>query len=98
MEDYAYWKGIVWSAETKLKLFGYRDIVYAWRKEGESYKSKKTISIQRHCGEQNNAGGKGTLRRPQKWKFCEGGRNLKERTQDDFLRKSKTVISKDWSK
>lgn len=31
-KDYSYWKHVLWSDETKLKLFGHRDSAYVWRK------------------------------------------------------------------
>ena len=33
-KDYAYWRRVLWSDETKLELSGHRDVAYVWRKEG----------------------------------------------------------------
>ena len=33
----------MWSDETKLELFGHRDVAYVWRKQGEAYHPKNTV-------------------------------------------------------
>lgn len=33
-KDYVYWKHVLWSDETQLKLFGDRHIAYVWKKKG----------------------------------------------------------------
>ena len=41
---------ILWSDETKLELFGHMDAEYVWRKKGEAYKPKNTVSTVKHGG------------------------------------------------
>ena len=36
LEDYAYWKHVIWSDETKLDLVDHIDAAYAWKKTGEA--------------------------------------------------------------
>ena len=40
-----YWKRVMWSDETKLELFGHRDVAYIWRKQGEPI-FQKTLFLQ----------------------------------------------------
>lgn len=46
----AFWKRVIWSDETKLELFGHRDVAYVWRKQGEAYHPKNTIPTVKHGG------------------------------------------------
>lgn len=45
-----YWKRVLWSDETKLELFGHRDVAYVWRKKGEAYNPKNTVPTVKHGG------------------------------------------------
>jgi transposase len=45
-----FWTKILWSDETKLELFGHRDVAYVWRKKGEAFKPKNTIPTVKHGG------------------------------------------------
>lgn len=45
-----YWKRILWSDETKLELFGHRDVAYVWRKKGEAFNPKNTVPTVKHGG------------------------------------------------
>lgn len=49
-KDDAYWKHVIWSDETKLELFGHRDVAYVWRKKGEAYNPKNTVPTVKHGG------------------------------------------------
>ena len=49
-KDYAYWKHVLWSNETKLELFAHRDVAYVWRKKGEAYNPKNTVPTVKHGG------------------------------------------------
>ena len=40
----------MWSDETKLELFGHRDVAYVWRKQGEAYHPKNTVPTVKHGG------------------------------------------------
>ena len=40
----------MWSDETKLELFGHRDVAYVWRKQGEAYHPKNTVATVKHGG------------------------------------------------
>ena len=50
-KDYAYWRLVLWSDETKLELFGHRDIAYVRRKKGEVYNPKNTVPTVKHGNE-----------------------------------------------
>ena len=41
---------VLWSVETKIKLFGHNDHHYVWRKKGEACKLKNTIPTVKHRG------------------------------------------------
>jgi len=49
-KDYAYWRRVLWSDETKLELFGYRDVAYVWRKKEEAYNPKNIVPTVKHSG------------------------------------------------
>ena len=36
--------------ETKMELFGHRDVAFVWRKKGEAYNPKNTVPIVKHGG------------------------------------------------
>jgi transposase len=46
----SFWSKILWSDETKLELFGHRDVAYVWRKKSEAFKPKNTIPTVKHGG------------------------------------------------
>lgn len=47
-KNYAYWKCVLWSDETKLQLFGHRDVAYVWRKKGKTLNPKNTVPTVKH--------------------------------------------------
>lgn len=49
-KEEAYWERVLWSDETKLELFGHRDVAYVWRKKGEAYNPKNTVPTIKHGG------------------------------------------------
>ena len=46
----SFWNKILWSDETKIKLFGGNSSRHVWRKEGTSYDPKNTIPTVKHGG------------------------------------------------
>lgn len=42
-KDYAYWKSILWSEETKLELCCHGDALYVWTEKWEAYNLKNTV-------------------------------------------------------
>lgn len=46
----AYWKRVIWSDETKLELFGHRDVAFVWRKKGEAHNPQNTVPTVKHGG------------------------------------------------
>ena len=38
-------KRVMWSDETKLELFGHKDVAYVWRKQGDTYRPKNIVHI-----------------------------------------------------
>lgn len=49
-KDSTHWKRVIWSDETKLELFGHRNVAFVWRKKGEAYNPKNTIPTVKHGG------------------------------------------------
>ena len=49
-KDRTFWRNILWSDETKIKLFGYNNHHYLWRKKEEACKPKNTIPTVKHWG------------------------------------------------
>ena len=49
-KDYSYWKRVIWSDETKLELFGHRNVAFVWRKKGEAHNPKNTVPTVKHGG------------------------------------------------
>lgn len=45
-----FWKSVLWSDETKLELFGHRDIAYVWRRKGEAFNPVNTVPTVKHGG------------------------------------------------
>lgn len=45
----SFWSSVLWSDETKIELFGHRDVAFIWRKKGEAYKPKNTVPTVK-CG------------------------------------------------
>ena len=86
-----YWKRVMWSDETKLELFGHRDVAYVWRKQGEAYHPKNTVVTVKHGGESImlwgcfGAAGTGTLVR------VEGVMKKKRAVRKNFERKPEAV-------
>lgn len=48
--DETFWKSILWSDETKLELFGHRDVAFVWRKKNEAFKPQNTVPTVKHGG------------------------------------------------
>ncbi|KAI4895152.1 hypothetical protein NFI96_027349 [Prochilodus magdalenae] len=48
-EDY-FWCSVLWSNETKIKLFGHNDVCTIWCKKGEAFNPKNTIPTVKHGG------------------------------------------------
>lgn len=44
------WSSILWSDETKIELFGHRDVAFIWRKKGEAFNPKNNIHTVKHGG------------------------------------------------
>uniref|UniRef100_A0AAZ3PMV5 Transposase Tc1-like domain-containing protein n=1 Tax=Oncorhynchus tshawytscha TaxID=74940 RepID=A0AAZ3PMV5_ONCTS len=49
-KDRTFWRNVLCSDETKIKLFGHNDHRYVWRKKGEACKPKNTIPTVKHGG------------------------------------------------
>lgn len=49
-KDASFWSSVLWSDETKLELFGHRDVAFVWRKKGEAFKPKNTVPTVKHGG------------------------------------------------
>ena len=49
-KDPTFWKHVLWSDETKIKLFGHNDQRYVCRKQGEASHPNKTIPTVKHGG------------------------------------------------
>ncbi len=45
-----YWNHVLWSYETKLKLFGSHGVTRVWRQPGEEYKNKCVLPTVKHGG------------------------------------------------
>jgi hypothetical protein len=48
-KDHTFWRNVLWSDETKIKLFAHNDH-YVWRKKGEACKPTNTIPTVKHGG------------------------------------------------
>ena len=48
--DAALWKQVLWSDETKIEFFDHNSVSYVYRKSGEGFLPKKTISTVNHGG------------------------------------------------
>ena len=42
-KDQSFWSSVLWSDETKMELFGHRDVSFIWRKKGEAFNPKNTV-------------------------------------------------------
>ena len=42
-KDQHFWSSVLWSDETKMELFGHRDVSFVWRKKGEAFNPKNTV-------------------------------------------------------
>lgn len=49
-KDVTFWKSVLWSDETKLELFGHRDVAFVWRRKGEAFNPKNTVPTVKHGG------------------------------------------------
>lgn len=49
-KDNTFWENVLWSDETKLELFGHRDVAFVWRKKGEAFSPKNTVPTVKHGG------------------------------------------------
>jgi transposase len=49
-KNQAFWNLVLWSDETKIKLFGHRDIGFVWRKKGNAFNPKNTVPNVKHGG------------------------------------------------
>ncbi|KAK3517093.1 hypothetical protein QTP86_004153, partial [Hemibagrus guttatus] len=45
-----FWFSVLWSDETKIKLFGHNDVAFIWHKKGEAFNPKNTIPSVKHGG------------------------------------------------
>ena len=56
-KDCTFWRNVLWSDETKIKLFCHNDHRYVWRKKGDACKPKNTIPTVKHRGWQHHVMG-----------------------------------------
>ena len=49
-KDRGFWRGVLWSDETKMELFGNNDQQYVWREKGEAFNPNNTIPTVKHGG------------------------------------------------
>jgi hypothetical protein len=49
-KDHTFWRNVLCSDETKIKLFGHNDHRYVWRKRGDACKPKNIIPTVKHGG------------------------------------------------
>jgi len=49
-KDSSFWSSVLWSDETKMELFGHRDVAFVWRKKGEAFNPKNTVPTVKHGG------------------------------------------------
>lgn len=49
-KDDDFWKSVLWSDETKIKLFGHNHQLYVWRKKGEAFNPQNAIPTVKHGG------------------------------------------------
>lgn len=45
-----FWKNVLWSDETKVELFGKRNLHRVYRKKNEAFKENNTVLTVKHCG------------------------------------------------
>ena len=46
----SFWESLLLSDETKLGLFGHRDVTFVWRKKGEAFNLKNTVPKVKYGG------------------------------------------------
>ena len=44
----SFWLSVLLSDETKMKLFGHRDVAFVWRRKGEAFNPQKTVPTVKH--------------------------------------------------
>ncbi len=49
-KDMYYWNHVLWSDDSKIKLFGSDGVKRVWRQPGEEYKDKCVLPIVKHGG------------------------------------------------
>lgn len=49
-KDSTFWSSVLWSDETKIELFGSRDVSFVWRKKGEAFNPKNTVPTVKYGG------------------------------------------------
>lgn len=49
-KDASFWLSMLWSDETKMELFGHRDVAFVWRRKGEAFQPKNTVPTVKHGG------------------------------------------------
>ena len=49
-KDEYIWSSVLWLDETKMKLFGHRDVAFVWRKKGDTLNPRNTVPTVKHCG------------------------------------------------
>ena len=49
-KDPSFWSSVLWSDETKMELFGHRDVAFVWRKKGQAFNPSNTLPTVKHGG------------------------------------------------
>ena len=49
-KDLSLLSSVEWSDETKLELFGHKDVAFIWRNKGEAFNPKNTVPTVKHGG------------------------------------------------
>lgn len=49
-KDLTFWGSVLWSDETKIELFGSRDVSFVWRKKGQAFNPKNTVPTVKYGG------------------------------------------------